>query len=849
MKLASILIALLASSALAATRGWQAGETSAREAPNRLATGKSHTCVALYDGSVRCWGTNNFGQLGNSSTVSSPVPVTVQRAAFLSAPPLSLAIAVKAGDGFTCALTADGKVSCWGRNDGGQLGDLSTTNRQHAVPVFNLVNAVRIVAGQAHACALLANGTVKCWGSNVFGQLGDNSTATRVLPVTVSGLTGATDIAAGNTHTCALVAGGTAQCWGNNQFGQLGNGNNTNSLVSVAVTSLTDAFALTVGGEHSCAITPNGITRCWGRNTDGQLGNGDFTSRSSPVNAIQANIASIRAGRAHTCAVTAAGLAKCWGRNADGQLGNGSTIVQPVPVSVTGLSLIIGALAGGDHSCAMAANGTVTCWGDGAFGQLGNGGTVDVTTPAPVTGIAGGVSAKSVTASEKHTCALRANGAVSCWGGNAAGGTEGFLGNGGGPQDVPNPTLVAGLTGVSAISSSSIHTCALIADGTVKCWGSNGQGQTGNGNRLDQTTPFLVPGLTDVVSIKAGSLHTCALLVTGTSRCWGFNSGGRFGDGTTQSSFTPVPTSIQKAVSLGTGSAHSCASFADGSASCWGNGQNGQLGNGTLTSTNVLPVSVAGLSAATAIFAAGQHTCALDAAGLARCWGQNGNGQVGNGAFGVQLVPRPVSGLNLSVMMAGSAAHTCAVEATGAVQCWGFNGAGAVGTGTIGGNLTSPVPILNLLAVTAIATGQNTCAVRATGSISCWGENSEGQLGDGGFTRSAVPVTVPSFTLNIVPTAQLSSSNARKLRVNIVANCEVGERLQLRVEVAQGNVSGRGTETADCTGVLDTFPVEVHAQGPRPFVPGSATVEADAIIRNRGDRERQQWTRVVQIVP
>ena len=114
---------------------------------------------------------------------------------------------------------------------------------------------------------------------------------------------------------------------------------------------------------------------------------------------------------------------------------------------------------------------------------------------------------------------------------------------------------------------------------------------------------------------------------------------------------------------------------------------------------------------------------------------------------------------------------------------------------------------------------------------------------------TAAKVVQHSVAKIILPTAQLSSSNARQLTVNIVANCEVGERLQLRVEVVQGNVSGHGTETADCTGVLDTFPVEVRAHGPRPFVTGAATVEADAIIRSRGDRERQQWTRVVQIVP
>lgn len=380
-----------------------------------IAAGYAHSCAVTSIGGVKCWGDNQFGQLGNgeSNLVSAPVDVSGLGGDI---------IALGTRDNHSCALTSGGGVKCWGDNQFGQLGNNSTTYSLAPVDVTGLGSGVLAIAiGANHTCAVTSGGGVKCWGSNSNGQLGNNSTADSSVPVNVSGLTsGVTAVAAGYVHTCALLSGGGVMCWGSNAFGKLGDGSTTESHIPVSVTGLSGAIAIAAGTSHTCAVASGGA-KCWGYNAYGQLGNTSTTGSAVPVDVsgLSSGVTAIAAGESHTCAV-ASGGAQCWGDSTFGQLGNGSTTYSLIPVGVSGLGSAIAKIAAGAyHSCALTGGGAAKCWGANGGGQLGNGSTTGSAVPVYVSGLASGVSV--IAAGGFTTCAVvgpASGGTAQCWGYN-----------------------------------------------------------------------------------------------------------------------------------------------------------------------------------------------------------------------------------------------------------------------------------------------------------------------------------------------------------------------------------------------------------------------------------------------
>jgi len=362
-----------------------------------ISAGFAHSCALLAGGTVKCWGANEHGQLGDGTTQDRATPV--------DAPLPGPASAVAAGYVHTCAAVS-GAVYCWGDNTVGELGSSQpmTTSRPGLVPGISGVTALAGGGGEnagtprtyyGHTCAL-TGGTVWCWGADESGQLGDGNFQTaRPNPAPVSGLgSGATAIAAGDRHTCAVVAG-AVQCWGADSAGQLGDGGSQNQPApKQAVAS--GALAVGAGSGHSCAVMgPAGAESllCWGDNSSGQVvaGVNSPAVERTPVQPDVAAVANpfhptgVAAGNAHTCAFTAGDTGPvCFGSNASSELG-----LQPTPRGLNRLALsdVQGLTSGYSHACALLGDGSVWCWGDDGWGQLGDGafGT-PAATPVVVSG-------------------------------------------------------------------------------------------------------------------------------------------------------------------------------------------------------------------------------------------------------------------------------------------------------------------------------------------------------------------------------------------------------------------------------------------------------------------------------
>lgn len=346
-----------------------------------IAAGGKHSCAETNQGGVRCWGANNYGQLGDGTTVDKSAPRYFD---ILTGSPNQIV----AGWEHTCALLQNGGVRCWGLNSSGELGD--GTNVQKNAPTsvsgYEWSGVAQIAAGSAHTCALLTTGGVKCWGFNSYGQIGDGTTADKNTPTYVSGLeSGVAQIVAAGNHTCALLTAGGVKCWGRNYSGQLGDGTNIDKNTPTSVSGLDSGVAQLEGGTfHTCALLTTGGVMCWGDNYNGQLGDGTWVSKNLPtaVSALTSGVTQVVAGQVHTCALLTTGDVKCWGYNGDGEIGDGTTLKKNSPTAVT--TGVTHLAAGSFHTCALYTPWGLKCWGDNSSGQLGDRTTENKLLPTTV---------------------------------------------------------------------------------------------------------------------------------------------------------------------------------------------------------------------------------------------------------------------------------------------------------------------------------------------------------------------------------------------------------------------------------------------------------------------------------
>jgi alpha-tubulin suppressor-like RCC1 family protein len=577
----------------------------------QLSVGNEHACALKSDGTVACWGANADGQLGDGTMTPRSAPTSV--------PDLSGVTEVVAGYETTCAVTTAGTAYCWGENNDGELGVGDTAAHPRPTEVVGVTGATHVAVGNDFTCVLTAAGFVFCAGLNDEGQLGNGTFTNSSRPVTTLIPVGAVSLEAGSSHACARDEVNGAWCWG-----LAGDGRTLDASYGthpIPVRGLVkDVEAISAGGEHTCVLDLTGAIRCAGFNRRGQLGDGRAITTGGPV-AVSGvtNAVSVVAGARHACAVQADGQVLCWGENDDGEAGNGSFVgAQTVPHVVYGIAAPDLLVAGAQHTCARSSDGTLVCWGLNEDGRLGNGSTLSSAQPRPIANLA---TVTKLSAGDNASFAIVGNDARA-WG-------TGFATT---PQSI-GPAL--------DVSSGNAHVCILQPDRTVRCYGENYRNQLGDMS----TTPRPEPGITVPMVANATGIHvrgesTCATLMDGTIKCWGLNGDGRLGIGNTNYMVGTASSvmGLSNVTKFAMGYDASCAIKADGTLWCWGANYFGQVGDGSYQ-TRSAPVQILGLNGVKDVASGGAHTCAIDSAGQVVCWGLGSNGQLGTG---VRSIIRPV---------------------------------------------------------------------------------------------------------------------------------------------------------------------------------------------------------------
>jgi alpha-tubulin suppressor-like RCC1 family protein len=347
-----------------------------------------------------------------------------------------------------------------------------------------------------------------------------------------------TAVETSQAHTCAVASDGTLYCWGANDEGQLGWPATTSGtyLVPQLVPNQQNVRTIATGSRHTCALYWNGQVACWGHNDYGQLGCSNATTASGlnmcfVTTKAGTTVVEIEASGEVTCARLADSTVQCWGRNDVSQLGDGSTASTSVPVAVYNLTHAAAISVGVMHTCALIDNGTVKCWGSNYRGSLGDGTEVDRAVPTTVLDKSG----------------------------------------------------LSNLTSVTAVSAGSTHTCVLLTDGTILCFGEAAQAQFGGGIISKSTIPVVVPFTAPAIGVVAGIHFTCALVNSQSVQCVGTNDLGQLGNGSTTLSYDPVAVQLPVGLSFKqilSKYDDACLLSTDGRVFCWGNNDQGQIGNG-----------------------------------------------------------------------------------------------------------------------------------------------------------------------------------------------------------------------------------------------------------------------------
>ena len=695
-----------------------------------LDSGHWSSCGIKADRTLWCWGDDPF-RSGRLDSAQDFCPDQFGCASLPNAPrqvgASSSWKSVSTGGSHTCALKTTETLWCWGGNASGQLGDGTRTSRKGPGQV-GTERWERVSASpdgeelDGHTCAVRSDRTLWCWGENRFGQLGDGTTSDRVNPRRVGTGRDWTRVGTTSGHTCAIKTDRTLWCWGRTT---LPNRDDPPSrLVPQQLGTAANWVSIDPGG--TCGIRADHTLWC-----------GSTSSLGTPFRKVDRaeNWASVDAtGLDHTCAIKTNQTLWCWGENYEGQLGDGTVTDREAPRKVSGDSNDWSTVAiGWDFGCAIKIDRKLWCWGDNHAGQLGDGTSTEGRPRPHQIGTASNWI--ELDAKDSHSCGIRSNRTLWCWGLNE----DGQLGDGTNASRFV-PTQIGAASDWSTVGVGGDHTCATKADNTLWCWGWNKYGQVGDGTTRDGNTPRQIGTAATWAKVEAGTLHTCATKSDDTLWCWGRNREAQLGDGTLTN--RTAPQQIGSATTWATLSVddHTCATRTDHSLWCWGSDVDGQLGDGDEVANVRTPYRVGTDADWATAGVGGYRTCAIKTDRTLWCWGSDydhagtGEGHTSN----ERPSPLQVGTARTWTAVSMHLYHTCATRTDNTLRCWGANETYEIGDGTTTPR-PSPLKIGGADWATVRAGNVHTCALKTDRTLWCWGTNLWGQLGDGSELYRVTP--------------------------------------------------------------------------------------------------------------
>ena len=670
----------------------------------QVAAGNLHTAAVTKDGDLYMWGRNDDGQLGVYTNVGKNAPVLVNNST--TALPAKSVKYVALGYYHSATITKDGSLYMWGENNYGQLGDGSTHTDRYT-PIKIMDNVASVSLGNSYSAAITKDGSLYMWGYNDYGQLG-NGTLSSYNPNPVKIMDNVASVSLGNSHSAAITKDGSLYMWGKNDDGQLGDG--TSSLFrSKPVKIMDNVASVSLGGNHSAAITKDSNLYMWGKNDYGQLGDGTTDNKTRP-HRVASNVQSVKLGYSHTTVISKDGGLYTWGYNYYGQLGNGTTTNSNNPIKI--MNDAVDCAGGGNHTIALKKDGTVYTWGRNSYGQLGDGTTTN---------------RKSSVAIQiyDHTNVLTSSGIK-----------YGIIPDNGNYSFESTGEIVQ-------VAAGSSHTAAVTKDGDLYMWGRNDDGQLGVYTNVGKNAPVLVNNSTTALPAKSvkyvalGYYHSATITKDGSLYMWGENNYGQLGDGSTHTDrYTPIKI-MDNVASVSLGNSYSAAITKDGSLYMWGYNDYGQLGNGTLSSYNPNPVKI--MDNVASVSLGNSHSAAITKDGSLYMWGKNDDGQLGDGTSSL-FRSKPVKIMDnvASVSLGGN--HSAAITKDSNLYMWGKNDYGQLGDGTTD-NKTRPHRVASN--VQSVKLGySHTTVISKDGGLYTWGYNYYGQLGNGTTTNSNNPIKI-----------------------------------------------------------------------------------------------------------
>ena len=653
---------------------------------------------------------------------------------------------VSAGIRHSCAVSAQGRLYCWGDGRYDQLGLGRTTTMpddsilwslyRHAPPPdgqvaesdpVNIDDATdwkQVSAGETHTCAIKTNGQLYCWGYGEHSQLGaygasSKSIFSQFAPAIVDPAIEWAQVDAYGSSTCAVSTGGGLYCWGLRSRDMRSLEHKRNPGVT-RIGDATDWKQVSVGSICTCALKTTGRLHCWGYSQFGGLGSDpdDATDAENAVGHHLPDLASldwkqVSVSIFHICAVKTDGRLYCWGRGDLGRLGQGDSTARKRPAQVGSDSDWLQVSAGISHTCALKTNTRLYCWGNNDQGQLGLGGFDIQDRPVQV-----GSGWQEVNASQWHTCAVKVSGQLYCWGSVV----KAVLRTNAAPYTILHPTPVGTDANWTEISTGLTHTCAINAIGELYCWGESVPHNDALDYMNDQYAPVRIDDRTDWSKVSTGFRSTCAVNTGGELYCWGKGRWPPLEPGVADEPTRIGTDADWKMVSVSLGG-HTCAVTTTGKLYCWGECESGQMGLGDIlhqrppesddspkywrppTHHQRTPAQVGSGTDWEHVSTGHYHTCAVKTSGEIYCWGSSRNGRLG--------VMEKYSWTHLQ--------HLIVPESI--LKQEGWIGDGIHSTPTQVGDDADWREVC--------AASTRTCAIKTNGELYCWGlEYKDKELGD-----------------------------------------------------------------------------------------------------------------------